>query len=223
MKMSMMLATLSLMTITPAATQDTVQLTRTYKDGETAKYAVQMKFTGGGMDANLVAECDWKVKKLLDGGKASCSINPTSMKLVVGDGNAPDMGSSEFLDEFGPNAMPSNLELNNDQAVFAIMAFTGYLPNKAVKVGDSFPIDWAAKTSGIKVQGSGKLVEVSKLGETKACKIESKIEVTPGSGETGELILTSWFDAENGQLLKADGKLTIGTDTTGEVKVEKKK
>ncbi|HRF58324.1 MAG TPA: hypothetical protein PLH94_00255 [Fimbriimonadaceae bacterium] len=222
MKLTTMLATLSLMTITPAATQDATQLTRTYKEGETSKYKLELKFTSGGMDGSLLAEMDWKVKKLLDGGKVTGSINPVSMKLALGDGNSPDMGSSEFIDEFGPTGMPTNLELNQDQAVFSLFSFSSYLPNKAIKVGDTYPIDWTAKASGVKVQGTGKLVEITKLGETKAYKVDSKVELAPSSGDVGELKVTSWFDAANGQLLKAEGKLTIGEELTANVKVEKK-
>lgn len=181
------------------ANADQVNLSRAYKEGQTASYKMTAHVNEGGQDADLVAQLTEKVKALREKGGADVQVEAT--ELAMGGTDVGAQSPDPFKgDEHG---MLIGSRFKDQEAVFAILGLCGYVPGKAVGVGESFPIDW--KSDDFNANGSGSITEVKEVDGKKVAVVKCKVEVTPQGDTPATLEFTSEISIDTGMLLKSQG------------------
>jgi hypothetical protein len=195
------------------AGQDAVQLSRTYTKDETSTHLlkVSMKSDSGG-SMSIDSTISSTVTRLFENGKAEVSRKLDAFKMTKDGEEIPEEAPGVNLSNFDARGLPETVDAEDGGIVYAIHALLGQLPNKSVKAGDSYDIDWKADGDSFHTKGKGKFEGVVEYETKKAWKISVDLKAAPHQETEANVTYTAYFNPENGQLLKAEGKAEIPSE-----------
>jgi len=201
-----------------AASAIEVNLSRTYKAGESQAYTHEMKMTLPGMEEQITlsGQVIWKVTEATaKGGKVESSYK--DVKMLFGSEDAPMDGppKSQTLewDGFGlPTAYGSESVADDDNPISGLEIFC-ILPNQKIALGKEFKFTW--KGDETKVEGSGKLVATGMLYEEHVAKVAMELTESPKDDVPGKYEYTAYFNTDNGKLVKAEGTYMTESEEMG--------
>lgn len=189
------------------AKAEPVMLSRQYKDGQSSVYKVSADVDQSGQDLKLSAVLEYKVKKLLEKGAADVELNATTLDVSVGGSPAPDMGSpGSQMYKGDANGMLKGTQFKQMEALYAIVGICGYVPNKALAVGESYPIEWQSEE--FHATGKGTFSEVKELAGKRVAVLKVKVDIVPTGDHAATMEFTSEISLETGMLLNSSGTVT---------------
>jgi hypothetical protein len=207
-------ATLVACAVALAPVQDTVNLERKYKAGETDRYALTADLEMGGANARATALIAVKVLKELKEGQAEAEMTAEKFSMSMDDNEMGGDPPAKFSTKLDRHGLPEQLHVRDESWIYALLSFAAYAPGQAVK-DQSFKIDWQTKDGNLKVRGSGKLIELQEEGGEKIAVIKYTVNVKPEGEDEGDLEYTSKISVSSGKLVSCEGKVAIGSDGMG--------
>src|SRR5579862_962155 len=160
--------------------QGAVRFERTYKAGEKVVYTASQSID---IDGIRTMSCDiaLAVGKVPPGGGADVRVHMSDLHLTSNDtATLP----SDFALSIRANNMPEKFTptMGGTDFFVLLLQLAGYTPDKAVKVGDEFPVVW--KGSPMAFEGSGKVTAIS--AEKKTIETAIKVKVSFSGQDAGE-------------------------------------
>lgn len=214
-----LLAVVALSHVSPA--QDTVVITRIFKEKEAIKYAFAMDADMGGQQIKGTAAIEGTVSKLLEKGKAELIVKLKDVKLDMGGGAAPDSDNGETKLILNANNLPDSFVVEGTSFISGLWAISGYVPNKALKSGETTDFTWEADDKSATVSGKCKLAGCAEEKGIKVANFELAFSVTPNGQKPGAVKLKTKVDQATGALLESSG--TIDVEGEGLMNVSFKK
>lgn len=195
-----------------------VNLSRTYKAGESQAYTHEMKMTLPGMDEKITisGEVIWKIAETTTKG-AKIVSSFKDVKMLFGGEDAPMDGEpkSQTLewDAFGlPTGYGTEAVADDDNPISGLEIFC-ILPNQKIALGKEFKFNWSSDET--KVEGSGKLIATGMLYEEHVAKVSMELTESPKDDVAGKYEYTAYFNTENGKLVKAEGTYVVESEDMG--------
>ncbi len=191
---------------------ESANLTRLYKEREVDSYTLVVTLNQPASKMEVSADLDFKVLALADKGKAQASLAAKNFSMKGDQASGAEGSPQEFKSIFEEHGMPDTVRVKDFEFIYAAYSVSSYLPGRTVKVGETYDIKWEAPDKSAAVLGKGKLVAIQMMNGVKSVKLENTVDVTPQNDSPGHLSSTVFVRLDNGQLLKADGKVVIDKD-----------
>lgn len=190
-----------------ALAQDGVSLKRAPKVGDTFKYNLSVAMNIQGQDFTVTAVVSEKVTKAEE-GKYTIESNQTELKL---NGQEAPMEQSPSYSTY--SNVGRLLESKSDQEgpdadrMSALQSFE--VPDKAVKVGDTWEVALKAKEgkNPVAFKASYKVEAQEKVGEWDTLKISFTATETEGT-DPAKSVGTVWVSVKDGSMVKYEGNWT---------------
>ncbi len=203
-----MLATLTLaalMAQQPAA--QATNFTHSFKKDETMAYKVKVSGSDSGTDVVFDLEFEVTATGEAKDEKTPCHIKFQKVIATFGGNEEPmDLGEMDLmLDKFGA---PTAMNMEGAGAVAYVALVLQYLPNKSLKVGETFKADLDLGGAKIKVH-EGTYSGEEEFEGKKYSVIKSKSTLTPTGDQPGNLSSKSFYDSASGKVVRIES--TIGT------------
>ncbi len=215
-----MITTLALAALAIAVpAQDATKFTHKFTKDEKTTYIVDLNGSGDGMDAKIALEFEATTKETKD-GKTTVAIHVVKANANFGGQEMPLdqlIDTDIALDNTGS---PTRVDMEGFQAVLYIVFMTRHLPDKALKVGETF--DFNPKIDGASYKGNGSFSGLEEHEGKKYAALKSSGEFAPANQEPGKIEAKSLFDAATGKIVYSEALLgTPGGDFKMTVKIKK--
>lgn len=214
MKAKALLAGLALISLAVAA-QDTIRLTRTFKEGEKDSYKMHSTVTMAMGDADVNFVMEQLVKKVYDNGEADVQTTMDDFHVVVNGNEVPVPAPPVTTMHVDKHGMPIKVE-GGDQTMsrMQFMRFSSLFFDRDLKVGETIPIDYTdPKDEKSHTTGTVQLQSVTS-GEAK---IVASLKVTSAASTTPMNVdMTSYVDVASSKPNRLEGIVTnMATETPG--------
>lgn len=193
---------LALFSVPAFAAQDAIILQRTFKNGESDNYNLNVTIGMPGNVVDMKMALTQTVKKVYDNGDADIETASNSVKLFMngqempanskGDGKT-DQKETRRFDKYlrpvpGGSAKPAQGLMNR----FGLLLYGVMLSGQPVKKGDIVPVSYEDKDSKTSVEGTAKVVDIA--GGYAQIQSTFKVKTPETNGQPVDLNMTSKID-----------------------------
>lgn len=186
-----------------------INLKRTAKVGDTAKYRLRADVDIAGTTASFTAVLTEKILKVEDNGNFIVESAQSDGKVSFGDQEMAAPAQSPSVTVYKPTGEVVEIrgEMADSSAYRVANLGLFRFPDKELKVGEGWTHELAAdsKTGTVPVKADYKIVAQEKVGDADTVKINFTVKETEGAEgatSTGHI----WIDAKTGAMVKQEAE-----------------
>ncbi len=196
------------LSVVALAVQDGINLKRTAKVGDAAKYRLKADVDLSGIEATFTVLVSEKVSKVEPDGNYVVESTQSEGKISAG---GQEMDAPTATQTFTYKATGEIVDIKAEEAggdVYRTATLTTFVvTDKAVKVGDTWEIDYKkdAKTGVNLSKGTYKVEAEEKVGNYECYKIKYTTKELEGGDAAPVCEATTWVNKKDGTLVKSEG------------------
>jgi hypothetical protein len=200
-----MLTATALIAATVLAPADKIDLTHTYKKGDKAAFAFEIKGDENGQDVGMSIEWQRTVGNSPRKGVYDIKVDASEMQMFMNGQEMPGEALGVQAMEIDGHGLPTNIAMDGGPSMLISIAqmFT-FLPSKTVEIGEKFEFNQKYDTYSLK--GKGTLKSAKAVNGSPAFQIKYSCEFMPGEEDPATIDFTAVFDAKSKVLLEAKGE-----------------
>ncbi|HVL39173.1 MAG TPA: hypothetical protein VM328_07260 [Fimbriimonadaceae bacterium] len=204
----------------PAAGAASLNIIRSYKEGELTRYEITAELVLEGSNGSARALLESKVVKAHPDGTADVSITPKEFSMVVDGSEMVDGLPEPFEAKFDRHGLPDVVEVRDHRFAYALLVISSYAPGPT-QLKKEFGIVWKAKDGNSTISGKGAVVEVTKEQGMALVVLQSSCEVSPSEDTPGRLKCKAWIELESGKLVRCEGTVEVGDGAVIKYKIKR--
>lgn len=202
------------------AAEDSVKLTKTFKQGDKDTYQLHATMNASGGEADLDQTTVDTITKVTDSGEADATVDTTDFHVTAGGTDIPVAAPPQRTFHFDKHGIPVGLTGEDArQSRLAMFDYTGMLFDQDMKAGQPLTLNWTdPKDAKSKISGTATLDSIT----GGIAHIRAKYTVDFGDGTPPmKADLDEYFNTSTSKLDHIDGKFfDIPADLTAGYQVD---